>query len=180
MDTRGLLMNVKAILISAFLVVSGLAFASDDADAIAKLRQSSPWIPVDATVTKGANGTWKISDNVKVGFVDDAAVLGVWKSVDFVGEIDQFNPYEKGFTGELYWKSVEFQKGGFQVGYFGTFKNTFNRWTKGLYLGTNPTEPTAARYEIRSIADKDFLFIEWKSGDYIVGANKPAFYVFSR
>lgn len=173
-------MGNRGILLSVLFLVSCWVFAGDDAEAVAKLRQAAPWIPADATVTKADDGTWKILDNVKVGFVDDVAVLGIWKSDDWVSEIDQFNPYERGFVGELFWRSVEFQKGGFQVAFFGTFKNTFNRWTKGLYLGTNPNQPTAAKYEIRSIADKEFLFVEWKSGDYLFGASKPALYVFSR
>ena len=173
-------MRTRGVLLAAFLVVSGVLAMADDADAIAKLRQASPWIPADSAVTKAADGTWKILDNVKVAFIDDGSVLGTWKSVDFVSEIDQFNPYEKSFGQELFWKSVEFQKGGFQVSYFGTFKNSSNRWTKGLYLNTNANEATASRYELKTIADKEFLFIEWKSGDYTVRASKPGLYVFSR
>jgi bla regulator protein BlaR1 len=170
---------VKRVLVLAFLCTLGLAAVFAD-DPVAQLRASSPWIAADSTVVPLADGTWKVSDNVNVPFVDDPAVRGVWTAVDWVRDPAAFDPSLGKTTDELYWKTVEFLPGGATRGLFGSFTNTFNTWTKGLYLGTNPSEPTASHYTIQTIANQSYLFVEWKSGDYTIRAKKPGYYVFKK
>jgi hypothetical protein len=38
----------------------------------------------------------------------------------------------------------------------------------------------APEYEIKPVSDIDYLFVQWKSGDYSIRAEKPAYYVFKR
>jgi hypothetical protein len=51
-------------------------------------------------------------------------------------------------------------------------------WTKGYVL--HKWNHTACAYEIRTIGSRDYLFMEWKSGDYIYGGMEPKYYVFTR
>lgn len=51
-------------------------------------------------------------------------------------------------------------------------------WTRGYVL--RKWNSTACAYEIRVIDDRPYLFIEWKSGDYIWGGREPHQYVFVR
>lgn len=55
--------------------------------------------------------------------------------------------------------------------------NTVN-WTKGTLLEKN--NKLAPAYEMKIINGKEYLFIEWKSGDYQFGGRKPYYYVFIR
>jgi hypothetical protein len=50
------------------------------------------------------------------------------------------------------------------------------RFTKGFLL----RKDLACGYEIKNIDGKDYLFMEWKNGDYIYGGRKPQYYVFTR
>jgi hypothetical protein len=49
-------------------------------------------------------------------------------------------------------------------------------FTKGFLL----RKDLACAYEIQNIYGKDYLFMEWKNGDYIYGGRKPQYYVFAR
>jgi len=51
-------------------------------------------------------------------------------------------------------------------------------WTKGLII--DPTDRTAAHYQIRTLGGRPYLFMEWKNGDYIRGKRQPSYYVFAR
>lgn len=145
----------------------------------AQPRPEAPWIPADSAVTANTDGTWKVVDVVDRPFVDDPAILGVWTSVDFASPA-RFNPFARSFPGDLYWKSVEFFPSGFAKGTFGTFVNTTVRWTSGWFLAPDNDSPTASRYQLQTIAGKDYLFVEWKSGDYTLRGQEPGWYVFSR
>lgn len=41
-------------------------------------------------------------------------------------------------------------------------------------------EKTASAYEIKTIDGKEYLFKEWKCGDYSFGGGRVYFYVFTR
>ncbi len=51
-------------------------------------------------------------------------------------------------------------------------------WTKGYVL--RKFNSTACAYEIRREDGRDFLIIEWKSGDYRYGGFDTNYYVFVR
>ena len=52
------------------------------------------------------------------------------------------------------------------------------RYTKGFVL--NDKEMTAEEYQIELINDKEYLFVQHKSGDYFYGGITPQWYVFER
>jgi bla regulator protein BlaR1 len=51
-------------------------------------------------------------------------------------------------------------------------------WTKGMIINSN--EKTASKYEIMNIKGSDYMFCEWKSGDYVLGGMQPQLYVLKK
>ena len=107
-------------------------------------------------------------DNIKYPFVDDPNVIGKWVSVDFVRNPEDFIPGQQRWRwGSLYLKEIQFFKGG--------TTNWAWQWTKGLLLHSG--DHTASHYTIKTIDGKQYMFFEWKSGDYVILHRKPAWYV---
>ena len=145
-----------------------------------KLRQMD-----NKVYTKSEIGQW---DDIDLPFVDHPAVHGQWVSVDFVREIDEFNPSTPQAS-YLWLKSVEFMVGGQLLERFGD-ETTFaieqqktlltSNWTKGKLLVTRNEGTVAPAYVIREINGTDYMFLEWKSGDFIWGKWKPQYYVLTK
>ena len=148
--------------------------AEQKAQIIADIRQSSPWIPLDSTIEISLQLGLAISDNVEQEFVDDPALTGNWKAIDFVAKIEGFDPGIKQFQGNLYWNGLVAKKDGYCDLMIGNQPASAQTWTKGCILMNN----MAQAYQIKSIKGKNCLFVQWKSGDYSLGGQKPAYYVF--
>ncbi len=114
-------------------------------------------------------------DKIDYPFVSDNHVLGRWVSVKFVERKEDFAPGHH--ETDLWLKSLEFLPDGSVNQQYGD-DIWRNRWTKGLLL--NQSMSTAAKYEIRHIKGKDYLFLEWKMGNYVFGGQPPEYYVFTR
>ena len=119
-------------------------------------------------------------DNIDYPFVNDENVLGKWKVRDFVIHKESFDPDKQNLKREdLFVLSAEFGENGV---YISTTQNGTNSvtsvWTKGLVL--NRREKTASAYEIKTIDGREYLFKEWKCGDYSFGGGRVYFYVFAR
>lgn len=131
----------------------------------------------------------RITDEIPNLPADDNSVMGKWNVCDFVQTIDNFDPqnfctiipYE-----DLYWRYVEFLEGGsiltgfknMRTGDIQTAAPHIHNWVRG-YIICHPNV-TASRYVIRQLEDTEYLFIQWKSGDYIYGGDEPFWYVFRR
>ena len=122
-------------------------------------------IPPTSTI----NEQGRIVDKVDYPFVNDPKVVGGWKSVDFVREINQFNPSEKSWKGKLWLNHLIFEEGG-------TMPRSNSTWTKGLVL----SDDTASKYIIKEIDGSAYMFYEWKSGDYTIRYMKPFYYVLKK
>lgn len=124
-----------------------------------------------------AKATLGNHDNINMPFVDDDTVIGKWGSVGFGSRefAESFSPDKK--CDDLYLKSIEFfANGELTQKYMDDVWH--DKWTKGFVL--NLHRITAASYEIRYINGSDYLFMEWKMGNYIYGGMKPDYYVFAR
>ena len=100
-------------------------------------------------------------------FIDDPAVIGKWKSVDFVKTTDQFKPGVQSWKGDLFLKTLEFMPGGRTSGPWS--------WSNGsLY---HPGDQTTAKYTILEMKGKQYMFFEWMSGDVTLRGMKPSYYV---
>lgn len=119
-------------------------------------------------------------DNVEMSFVEDRSVLGKWISRDYCRQIETFEP-TKVRRENLFFKSVEFKPDGEVTSVYGD-KTICGReiqtWTKGYLL--RKWNSTACAYQIRMMEGREYLFVEWKSGDYIYGNLAPGYYVFER
>ena len=122
--------------------------------------------------TSRIDETGRIVDKLDYPFVNDPDLIGVWESVDFVKEVDQFQAEQEHHPRkDLFWKNFVILPQGrtLQPGY---------TWTKGLILYSN--DKTASRYVIKEIEGSQYMFFEWKSGDYTVRHQKPSWYVLKK
>ncbi len=124
----------------------------------------------DLPETSFINEDGRIVDKVDYPFVDDPNAMGHWISVDFVDEIDAFVPLPNQSDSELFLKELYLRPGG--------KTNWAFTWTQGLIL--HHGDKTASRYLIKTIEGQDYLFFEWKSGDYTLRHQKPSYYVLRR
>jgi len=112
----------------------------------------------------------RIEDKIDYPFVNDPEALGTWKSVDFVGDMEDFKPGSQEFKGDLYLKELIILENG--------KTNWAFTWTKGLIIYSD--DKTAAKYLIKDIDDTKYMFFEWKSGDYTIRGMKPKYYVLKK
>ncbi len=119
-------------------------------------------------------------DDIDLPFIPDDRVLGKWAAIDFCLSIDDFKPDKKPWD-RLFFKGVEFRKDGEIISVYENktvHGEHMQSWTKGYVLCK--FDHTACEYRILNIDGNDYLFIEWKSGDYAYGYRPPQYYVFKR
>lgn len=118
-------------------------------------------------------------DNIDLPFVDDRDVIGRWEVRDFCSNIESFDPLKEQ-SDYRYFKSIEFRENGKLVSNYGEsiIQGEHMIWTKGYIL--NRYNHTASAYKICEIENVKYLFVEWKSGDYIYGNMDPQYYVFTK
>lgn len=117
-----------------------------------------------------------VRDNIDLPFVMDENILGLWNAVDYVSRIDDFSPFKQE-TPELWLKSVMFKSDGSAVRAYGD-ENWNDFWTKGFLI--DKKKNVASAYKIMHIENRDYLFMEWKMGNYVFRGFAPKFYVFTR
>lgn len=119
-------------------------------------------------------------DKTDYSFVDDPQVMGKWVSVDLVKKVNAFNPDIKSYNGGFAFPSLVFIKDGKML--IGTENGNLTyssfSWTKGLIL--NIQDKTASKYTIKKINGTQYMFSEWKSGDYIDQNMVPHYYVLKK
>lgn len=120
------------------------------------------------------------TDKTDYSFVDDSRVKGKWESVDFVKNIEDFNPEKKSWGSNLYLTSLVFIKGGKMLAstYNGNLAYTHSTWTKGIVI--NKFEKTAEKYIIKDVNGTAYMFCQWKSGDYTFRNQEPWYYVLKK
>lgn len=117
-----------------------------------------------------------VHDNIDLPFIMDENVLGLWKSVDFVYSIGDFN-VNSPKTSTLWLKSICFNNDGTAAREYSD-ETWHGSWTNGILI--DKKKATASAYEIRLFDDKEYLFLEWKMGNYVYGGTQPEYYVFER
>ena len=120
-------------------------------------------------------------DNVDLPFVSDPSVIGEWKVFDCVKIKERFDPAHP--TMEPFaLHTLRFSEDGKAELIRSALdkKNAYRescRWTAGTVIRG---ELVACSYEFQWIEGKEYLFWEWKSGDYVYGGCEPWYYVFVR
>lgn len=124
-------------------------------------------------------------DDISKPFINDERVVGKWKAFSFINHIEDFVPEKypenSRCDGELYFSEIKFFENGHCTSvYDGEVIQGDNMqvWTKGYVL--RKWNSTACAYTIRRIENRDYLIIEWKSGDYRYGGMDTDYYVFVR
>ena len=119
-------------------------------------------------------------DNIDIPFAKDNRVLGRWIACGFCSTPTDFRRKNKPSV-KPYFSEVVFGNDGALSVTYGNRRISdpeMRTWTKGFVL--DKLNVTASAYELREIDGEEYLFIEWKSGDYIYGGWKPSYYVFER
>lgn len=121
-------------------------------------------------------------DNINMSFVHDGKILGKWNCVGYCrSSMEEFNP-KNPKTGNEYFTSIEFFNNGSCKSIYrdNVIVNSpdSQTWTKGCILYKD--DSTACAYEFKTIDGKEYMFLEWKSGDYRWGGFDTNYYVFER
>lgn len=121
-------------------------------------------------------------DDTDLPFEDDPRVLGDWKAFDFIRSWEKFDPAVKHLPQDrLMYKHMHFgEEGVFTSVYQDETISGKDKqgWTKGYVL--KYYNHTACAYEIVTVDGRDYMIIEWKSGDYRWGGYDTDYYVFVR
>lgn len=112
------------------------------------------------------------TDKIDLPFVNDSAVLGNWLTIAYADSIGQFSPGEISGADSLFFKNLEFLPGGRMNG------EMQSGWTNGVVISTYAK--TASKYTIKKLDGTDYMFFEWKAGDYILRDMDPGYYVLVR
>ena len=130
-----------------------------------------------------------IKDEIPDLPAEDEKVLGTWDVCELVRHPDKFDPGNPGGVlscEALYWRKAQFLENGVLNNIFGSISGGKTetsgaptwRWVRDNVICV--PRSTASRYLIKRIGAEDFLFIQWKSGDYTYGGEDPLWYVFRR
>lgn len=110
-------------------------------------------------------------------FEPDERVLGTWETIDFVQTIDDFDPSEKNWPGDLYLKELVFKDNGL-VSWTNVDDGPYHHlWSKGK---VDPDSQRPAFYYLKPIDGTDYLFFEWISGDVTQRGDNPGYYVLTQ
>lgn len=128
--------------------------------------------------SKASMITMCIDKNLLYSF--DEAILGKWVAHDFIERKSDFKENPNHTVFEPYFKAVEFLHDGECISIYGNeiIGGEIQCWTKGYIL--RKFNHNACAYEVRRVNGRDYLIIEWKSGDYRRGGFDTDYYVFVR
>lgn len=118
----------------------------------------------------------RIVDNTDIPFIKDDKVVGFWESVDYVRSEDQFVPNQKFWVEDLFLKRYTFEPDGKLTVIYNKkdFIDQIN-WSKGVVIDNRLK--LVSEYKLKTIDGQDYMFVEWKSGDYAFGGKIYGSYV---
>ena len=119
-------------------------------------------------------------DDIDKPFVTDERIIGKWKAHSFLCNKAEF-PQEEEPIDDLYFKEIEFfSDGNCRCLYADAVFEGEDTvvWTKNYLL--RKWNWSACEYEIRTVDGKEYMIIEWKSGDYRYGGYDTNYYVFTK
>ena len=105
-------------------------------------------------------------------FLPNESPVGSWTTVDFVNNIEDFEPGKKSWGGNFSMQNLVFYHNG------QTSRSLF-RWSKGVVLFTRFSNRKGI-YHIKEIGAAKYLFMEWISADVVDRGMKPSYYVFKK
>ncbi len=137
------------------------------------------------TTTTNANG--ERSDSLDYKFTSDSNAVGEWKNVGWYLNMGDFNP-KIPYDGKLFLKGMSIYNDGTMTSHQITGDDahavdfTGFHWTKGYivdFLKSTSKLDVVTGYAITNINGKTYLFMEWKSMDYVKNGD-VTYYVFEK
>lgn len=119
-------------------------------------------------------------DDIDKPFVTDERIIGKWVAHSFLCNKAEFSQEGEPID-DLYFKEIEFfSDGNCRCVYADDVFEGEDTvvWTKNYLL--RKWNWSACEYEIRTVDEKDYMIIEWKSGDYRYGGYDTNYYVFTK
>ena len=127
-------------------------------------------------------------DDINKPFINDERVIGRWKTFCYFDPTELkkegFVPFEnppkgsRNYMSEPYFKEIEFEEDGHCEAVYGDeiiSGDENHTWTRGFWL--RKWNSSACAYEIKEFGGREYLIIEWKSGDYRYGGRESSYYV---
>ena len=115
-------------------------------------------------------------DNIALPFVFDEKIIGKWSSVAWVHNISDFTGNKTEKSG-LWLKSIQFSSDGTSIREYDS-EEWRDTWTEGFLI--DKEKSTTSAYIIKNINGSEYLFLEWKMGNYVYGGAAHDYYVFER
>jgi hypothetical protein len=101
-----------------------------------------------------------------------ANLTGVWRTVDFVTTVNDFNPGKRAWsTGDFFLKDLECRADG-------TTSLGYTWWANGWMAGQDGQ--TSAEYFVKELSGATYLFLPWLSGDVTIRGMAPKYYVLKK
>lgn len=119
-------------------------------------------------------------DDIDKPFINDEQIIGKWKAHSFLCNKTEFSQEEESIE-DLYFKEIEFFPKGYCKCVYAdaVFEGEDTVvWTKNYLI--RKWNWSACEYEIKTVNGKDYMIIEWKSGDWRYGGYDTNYYVFIR
>lgn len=137
------------------------------------------WISNDVTLLNRKPGYYilKKSTVQKETAALNPDAIGKWTIIDFVEKIEQFDPKHRSLNALPPLRKLYFQKNGTV---WWIYEKNFKRqktWG-GDAVNFEPSYP--AHFTIQKINEKDYMFMEWISGDVTERGQKPRYYVLKK
>ncbi len=129
------------------------------------------------------------TDDLDLPMLPDPEVVGRWDTVDFVRTPDRFDPCTHRFSrAYMAILGLSMTADGVshrrlsQGGQYVVISHPYTRTPDGAHRGAilDHTNLVAEEYDIRTIGEDDYLFLRFKSGDYMYGGMEPSYYVLRR
>ncbi len=115
-------------------------------------------------------------EDINVPFMPDDTVVGEWYSVGYVEQAENFCGDVQ--PNEIFWlRRIVFCPDGTVTRVYSD-EEWHNRWSKGVLL--DQRKLTVSHYFYKTIQDEEYLFLEWKMGNYVYGGMPPSYYVFRK
>jgi len=112
-----------------------------------------------------------LTDNINLPFKSDSVVIGRWQTVAYVQSPEDFVPERIPTNADLFLKEMVFLP-------HGKTSNAQRSWTQGVLI--NSGDKTASKYVFKDIGRIKYMFLEWKTGDYVLRNRQPGYYVLIR
>ena len=122
----------------------------------------------------------KQKDDINISFTQDQNVIGTWQTVDFINEINSFNPNKiQSNKDNLLLDKLIFKDNGFVSIKYLSGKDIISKYTKD-YIINLILQDTLSKYTYEELLGKKYIIVEWKSGDYVFGKVINGYYVLEK